>query len=311
VENLFIAFKTIFPIFAFMAIGYILRRLGKIDDELVRKMNKPLFYLFIPIMVFRAIYLINLENSATKLLLYMFSYFIVASILSALIVPRLIKDNRKRSVALQGVLRSNFMMFAIPMAGALYGTDRMGNTALMLAICTPYFNVFGVWALEYYNDQRPDGKKIFIDVLTTPVVVATIIGFALLFLKIPLPDLAMGIVDDLSTAATPLALIMLGGSFTFGGLRANKKLLTWSCFVRLVGVPFVVTLIGVLIGFRRQDLLTCLALSGGPASVSVYTMTVQMGGDDVYAGQLVAVSSTFSVLTLFMGVYILQSLGLL
>jgi len=310
-ESLFIAFKTIFPIFAFIAVGYTLRRLGKIDDNVVHNMNKPLYYFFIPILVFKSIFQIDLSHSAPRLLLYITVYMIICSAAALLIVPRFEKDNRKRGVTVQTFIRSNFLMFAIPMSTALYGDENLGNTVLALVVCTPYFNAFGVWSLEYFSDRRPNGKRILTDILTTPVVVFAILGFAMLYMNIRLPVLVMDIIGDLADVATPLALVMLGGTFTFSGLKKNSRAIIATCSARLIVIPLIVITAAIILGFRQQDLITLLALTGGPVSSSVYNMSLHLGGDDIYAGQLVVVSSTVSMLTLFLGVYTLQILGLL
>ena len=54
-----------------------------------------------------------------------------------------------------------------------------------------------------------------------------------------------------------------------------------------------------------------MIMFGAPTAVSSFTMAQQMDGDSELAGQLVVFSSAFSILTIFIWIFILKQLNLM
>ena len=65
-----------------------------------------------------------------------------------LIVPLIEKDNKKRGALLQGLFRSNFVIFGIPITESLFGSEKVGVAALLIAVIVTLFNILSVIALE-------------------------------------------------------------------------------------------------------------------------------------------------------------------
>ncbi|NLA53206.1 MAG: AEC family transporter, partial [Clostridiales bacterium] len=63
------------------------------------------------------------------------------------------------------------------------------------------------------------------------------------------------------------------------------------------------------LGFDKTAVLTAMALSAVPTAVSSYPTAKAMGADAVLAGQIVAVTSTLSILTVFLWVLSLSAMG--
>ena len=59
-------------------------------------------------------------------------------------------------------------------------------------------------------------------------------------------------------------------------------------------------------GFRDVQLAVLLSMSASPTAVSSYTMAQQMEGDDALAGQLVVYTTIFSILTVFLWIFLLK-----
>lgn len=124
----------------------------------------------------------------------------------------------------QGIFRSNYILFGLPMAASLYGTANTGTTAVLIAFVIPLFNRLSVVALEYLRGGKVSVKRIFAGVITNPLIVGALVAFAFVLIGIQLPTVVEQTVRDISKIATPLALIILGGSFTFSCLRPNSDI---------------------------------------------------------------------------------------
>ena len=80
---------------------------------------------------------------------------------------------------------------------------------------------------------------------------------------------------------------------------------------KLVFFPVLFLGIALLLGFRDAPLAVLLTVFGAPIAVSSFTMAQQMGGDHALAGQLVVFSSIFSVVTMFLFIFLLKEMAFL
>ena len=126
-----------------------------------------------------------------------------------------------------------------------------------------------------------------------------------------MPDFCGNVVRDLSRVATPLALVGLGGSFTFSAIKGNTVKLAFLLFFKLLIVPFTAIFLGAYaFGFEGAAIVTLISAFASPTAVSSFTMAQSMGGDSDLAAQTVVFTSVFSILTVFIIVAITKSLNL-
>lgn len=64
---------------------------------------------------------------------------------------------------IQGIFRSNFVLFRIPVATALVGEGKVGTTALLIGIVVPLFNLLAVVSLETFRGGILSVKKLFME----------------------------------------------------------------------------------------------------------------------------------------------------
>ncbi|MEG2700195.1 MAG: AEC family transporter, partial [Hungatella sp.] len=216
-----------------------------------------------------------------------------------------------RGVMIQGIFRSNYILFGLPMAASLFGASKTGTTAVLIAFVIPLFNLLSVVALEFFRGGKADIKRILIGVITNPLILGALAAFAFLLSGIRLPHLLEQTVRDISKIATPLALIILGGSFTFSRLRPNRKHIVTAVSSRLLLIPLCFVTLSVALGFRGVELGALLAMFASPTAVSSFTMAQQMQADDELAGQIVVVGSLCAVITIFFWISLLSYFGLL
>ena len=159
-ENLILSFNVVAPLFFMMVLGYFLKYIKMYDQHTLDIMNKVVFKVFLPVLLFYNVYTTDLgEALDLKLILYAASGVLILFFLLLLIVPRLEKENPKRGVLIQGVFRSNFVIFGIPVATSIYGEGNVGTTAMLIATIVPLFNVLAVISLEIFRDSQINVKK--------------------------------------------------------------------------------------------------------------------------------------------------------
>ena len=306
-ENFILSFNIIFPIFMIMAIGYVLGRMGIISDKTNTEMNKVVFKVCLPLQLFNNVYSSNLEESFNggMVLLAAVMILIFAGI-AVVLALALEKDNAKRGAMAQGMFRSNFVIFGLPVATSLFGDEAAAKASILIAVAVPMFNVLAVVVLTIFGSGTFNVKKIVKGVVTNPLIIASVIGLIFLATGITLPSQVHTVVKDLGKIATPLAFILLGASFHFDEVHQYLKHLTVSLSMRLVFFPLLTMAAAILLGFRNAELAILLTMSGAPVAVSSYTMAQQMGSDDKLAGQLVVLSSVLCIITMFLWIFTLK-----
>ncbi|NBI16221.1 AEC family transporter [Neglecta sp. X4] len=309
-ESLRIALEIVLPLFLLLAVGYCIKLTGIMNETSVRQTNNMIFKVFLPLLVFFNIYKTDLTSSFDmSLLLFAVVGVLLQFIISLCLVILLEHDNARRGVMLQGMFRSNFVLFGIPISTALFGDSAAGLASILIAVIIPLYNMLAVISLESFNGKKPSLWKILVGILTNPLIIASAAGILFVVFHIPLPTVLYKTVSDLSIIATPLAFVILGASFSFGETGRCVRDLCITLGAKLVTYPLLFIALAILMGFRDAHLAVLLTVFGSPIAVSSFTMAQQMGGDDKLAGQLVVFSSLLSVFTMFLFIFGLKELA--
>jgi len=310
-ESLKLSFEAVTPIFLLMLLGYVLKNIKVVDKKCFDGMNKLVFKVFLPTLLFYNIY--NTQNPEvfnSKLVVFTIVGVLVVFFVGYVSVLHLTKDNSRRGVMLQGFFRSNYAILGIPLVNYVCGEKASGLVSLMVAVVVPLFNVLAVVSLERFRDGNINVAKLLKGVITNPLIIGCVLGAVFFGFGITLPSVLEKTVSDISKIATPLAIIVLGASFTFSSIKGYVKELVITVSARLVIVPLVMLSIAAALGFKGEALACLMVVFGSPVAVSSFSMAKQMDGDENLAAQVVVVSSAACLLTLFAWIFALSSLGL-
>ena len=165
------------------------------------------------------------------------------------------------------------------------------------------------------------------------MIIGVFLGLAVLFIRGFIPTDAGGehlfsiknslpflysALASVSKTASPLALIVLGGQFSFKAIKGLLPQIAYGTLVRTVIVPATALTLAVLLSTHTGLLnlgsahyASLIALFGSPIAVSSAIMAGEMGNDSELAGQLVVWTSLVSMFTLFVIIMIMRGMGLL
>lgn len=312
-NNLSVSFQVVLPLFLMLLLGYAVRQTKLATPDCFTQMNKLTFRIFLPLVIFKNIYVSDLSTAFNgKLILSGIVIVLVMFALSFFAILKLEKENKRRGVLIQAIFRSNFIIFGLSVCANMYGDEACGAVSLLVTFIIPLYNILAVVALESF---RENGKfnilKILKGIATNPLILSAVLGLIVLLSGIRFPSVLEDTIFDLASVATPLALVVLGGSFEIGSVKNNLRPLFIGLIGRLVLMPAIFLPVCIYLGFRGPELLGLMVMLGAPTAVSSYTMAQQMDGDGELAGELVVFGTLFSVLTIFLWTFLLTSLGLL
>lgn len=309
-ENLIFSINVVLPIFLLMCIGTFLRKIKLIDRVFLEKANNFAFSVLLPVLLFNNIYKSKLSESV-NLKLIVFAVGIVLFIVGILfiVVPKIEKDNKNRGIIIQGLHRSNFVLFGLPLSKNIFGAENLGPVTTLTAIIIPLYNFLAVIILDWYSNDKSDYKKTIVSILKNPLIIGSVTGIAFAALSIKLPSFLEKTVSDVAGMATPLALIVLGGDIEIKNIGKNIKHIALITVGKLLVIPVFVLAAAMMFGFRGVELGALFSMVAPSISVSSYTMALQYDCNSELAGQLVFVTTLFSPLTIFVFIFALKTIG--
>ena len=322
-QSLIFAVNATFPIIMLVALGYFLKRIGLVDAGLSKKLNKLVFRVFLPAMLFLNVYCINASmNIGFGYIIFAGVAELIVFILALVIVPLVSGKGEIRSVLAQAVFRSNFALIGLPLAESLFGAEGVAVTSLLSAFSIPLFNIFAILCFSFFcGAGKPSLKKILLEIAKNPLIISVALGAIFLLLKNQfmkagvdfrlenLPPLYTAL-TSLSAVATPLALISLGAQFEFSKTGDFRREIVFGVAARNFVVPSLLLFVAYLLGlFGGAHFAAFVALFATPIAVSSVPMAQELGGDSNLAGQLVVWTTLISAGTIFLFSFILKYIG--
>jgi len=315
ITNLLFSVNVVAPLFILMAAGYFARKIHFVSPEFLAQMNRFVFQFLLPLMLFQDIretYQGDFSN--TKMIAYALGGVFGVIILTTVLVHIFIRRKGQQGSMIQGIYRSNFLIYGFPLAKAMYGDEATANIAMLMAIIIPVYNIVAVVVLTLHsehNNERISLTRLFKGIVTNPLIIGSVVGVIFGAVHIEFPHFLEQPVSQLAGVATPLALFVMGGEFRFSRLKHHYGKAITATVARLVVIPVVLLYICINAGFRGSELAVFVSLFATPTAVVSYIMADNMGNDGELAAQIVVLTTVASCLTIFLIVYFLKTWGYL
>ncbi len=317
------AVNAVLPIVLMVATGYVAKRMELINGSVSKAVNKIVFRLLLPCMLFLNVY--KIDSVVSIDLGYVWFAIAVTILVFAVGIPLCMlvtKKKGQRGALLQATFRSNFALIGIPLATSLFGEEGGMIATLLSAFCIPIFNVLAVISLTVFgNGRRIDFKKILLGILKNPLIQSIALGGVCLIIRsaferngisFRLTELSplYSVIEQFSKTATPIALLMLGAEFELSAIPTLKRQIVFGTAMRVLIVPTAALSVAYLIGgFGGAHFAAFVALFASPVAVSSVPMAQEMDADSALAGQLVIWTTITSTLTIFLFSFILKAIG--
>lgn len=308
-ESLIMASRVVIPMAMMVGIGMLLRIVQLTDEPTMKKVDKLIFNVFMPMLSFYNIYKTDFSKlTQVGYIVFGCGILVVLFLASMMIVPKFVRPMPTAAALGQAVFRSNYLIFGAAVAESIYGAGNFGMITLLGAVAVPLYNALAAILLEKARNGSASVKKLLLAIAKNPTVIATVLGISVNMLGILLPELVLEVVQDLSGLTTPLSFLSIGVTLKLG--QAEKKgCLLAGILLRLVLVPALIMPLAILCGFRGQELCALMILFAAPVAVSSYPMAVAMGADGDLAAQLVAYTTVLCLPTIFLWTLLLNSMG--
>lgn len=309
-ENFYIALNAVLPMFIMLFIGFAIRKLNILNESFLPQLNKLVFTVFFPFLMFNNIYGSDFGSVFNpKLLIFAVVAVAVVYMLSVGFTLLVEKSNYSRGAMIQAIYRSNFVLMGMPIVENIFGEGKLGMTAVLVTVIVPMYNILAVITLEIFRGNKINFLKILNGIATNPLIIGSGAGISAVALNVKLPQTINSVVSDIAGAATPIALMVLGASVTFKSIKNCRRNLVFCIIARLVAVPALCLTAASLLGFRGVDFVSLIGLFCSPCAVSSFTMSQQMGSDYELSGATVVFTSITACFTMFLWIFLFKQLN--
>ncbi len=306
-----LAFNVVIPLIIYMGVGVLIRGIGLFSEDTLKEMNDVIFKVFIPLSLFFDIYGADFGAALQWPLFVWTAGLITASfVVSLLLCKKFIPDRADVPTVAQGIFRPNTVLFGIVISDSIAGDTGAAITSALFAVVVPLLNILAVIDFEVMRGGKVDIKKTLLQIVKNPLVLAGFLGALVNLSGVRIPQLLYEPLNVLGDLASPLALVVLGAMLSFRNMKSHKGRLLTAVFCRLVVVPAVCITIMALLGYRGATMAALLAIFVSPTAVASTPMAQALGGNVKLAGEIVALTTALSVITVFLFTAALSNLGL-
>ncbi len=299
-------------LFILLAVGFLCRKLGIIDDVASKKLSKLILWVGQPALLAGSLagaeY--NEENLKTALIMIVLGFvfhFILAAISYLFALP-LYKNIDEQKLSEFGFMFTNCAFIGFPIFEALLP----GRGQFMASFLCVSFNILlWTWGLIIMGRKRNDIKLTVKKALVNFGTIPCVIGFAFFLLKAPavgfeLPEFITKALQYISNLCTPISVLVTGA--LIATQSAKKIFLSWKLYyynaVKLFVFPLLICLLSKLVliivpieGLEIYAIFVTAAASL-PTASSVTMMAENYGLDSGYSSLTVGTTSILSVLTI-------------
>ncbi|OXT02415.1 transporter [Notoacmeibacter marinus] len=292
---------AIWPVFALILIGFLLRRTAFPDPAFWPAAEKLNYFLLFPALLVLNLSKAPLDDPAILNL----GGAVLATILIVTAATALIARMRGWNAArhgplLQGLIRFNTYL-GLAVAASLGGPDAVARAAVLMAIAVPTVNVLSVFALA--GGRSVGLRQLIRPLVRNPLILACLIGIALSVSDIGTPPYSGEILDFLGAASLPLGLLCVGAALKPDTARRETVAILANSAARLLAVPALAFAIGTLLGLGRTEMLVLVTFTAIPTAATAYVLTTQMKGDGTLMAGLTTAQTVLAVLTLPLALY--------
>ncbi|AHM75336.1 AEC family transporter [Yersinia hibernica] len=310
------AFSVTVPSLLMMLLGVLLRRFGLMDDRFCDGATKLVFNLALPCLLFFSVATnhVNLLDNL-PLAIYGAVGTLVTFLLLEIAAKWLVKDPRERGVFVQGGFRANTAIMGLAFAMTAYGNEGVALGSMYLTVTVLLFNMLSVITLTRSLQTGQSGQvsklALLRSIITNPLIIGLLCGVVYARTDLPIPQVLVQTGSYISALALPLALLCTGASLDWHAMFRSSNVAALSSTAKLFVVPILMTLGGLLMGFRGATLGIIFLFSATPTAAGSYVMTRAMGGNAVLAANIIAMTTVGSFFTTALGIYFLRSWGVM
>lgn len=298
--------NSLAPVFLVIGLGAALRATGFLSESFFRGMNKLVFWVALPVLLFHKIAVAEFRGGPAMKVFVVLAAGAAVCIGAAYLLAWLLKVPwTARGAYAQAAFRGNLAYVGLPVilysVGAAVGGGEIEAIAVLaLAPLVPLYQLAAVLVLLVHAEgpRRPSVGQVAWKTAGNPLLVACVLGGGFAWAGLALPDWADRSCAAVGQMALPLALLAIGASLTPARVRGSLLHSVSVSAVKVALAPAAGYVVAVWLGMSGDEMKIAMIYLACPTAVASYVMAEQLGGDDALAGSAVVISTLMALVSL-------------
>jgi predicted permease len=294
--------NSLFPVFAIIVLGHILKRFGMTNDRFLSKSDRLIYFVLFPILLFWKIGAAQpAANMNFDYCLAALSAVTVVFVLSILYIKTCKVGNFQAGTFSQSCYRFNSY---VGMALVLSAFGEAGGRyfGILIGIVIPWINVMAVTVLIWFSGRRlafwKQVQVTFKAVFTNPLFIACVAGFIYSNTLSSFPKPIEDTFSLLSRITIPLALLSIGGTLTLKSLKTYFNLSIVASGFKLLVLPLTGYFMLGFFNVTGLPFNVSMVFFVLPTSTAMYVLSSQLNSDTDLASASIFVSTILSFFSL-------------
>lgn len=281
------------PDFLLIAGGAALRRLPGFGAELWSGVERLVYFVLFPALLFRSLALSKLGFSdAASLATVGIAFTAAGIVLAALARPLFRLPQPTFAACFQCGFRFNTYI-ALAVASRVAGAQGLAAISLLVGVLVPIVNVAAVGMLAHGR-----GGGVARELLRNPLVLACAAGIGWKIAGAPLPGVVDHVLELLASAALPLGLLAVGAGLTLTRSALPLPALAWWNAVKLVALPAIALALAPVAALTATEREVAVLMAAVPTAPSAYILATRMKGDGPAVALLISSGTLLAAITL-------------
>jgi len=223
----------------------------------------------------------------------------VISLLAYLAAKPIAVSSRATGTFIQSASHGNLGYIGLAVVYYHMGREGFTTATILAGFLMLLQNLISVVALQIFSQSSPGSKILysFKKVLGNPVILAAMGGMLFSIAGVGLPEIVSRSLGIVGNMALPLALIVIGGSISFGLIRSHLASASAASLFKIVLMPAIGLVFYYCAGVEVAEFLPALILLASPTASVAYVMAVEMGGSPELASASVSIGTLASLIT--------------
>ncbi len=304
--------NTLLPLLLIVGLGAFLRRIGFLSPAQVREINRLLYWVALPAMLFYQTAEAQIQGDAVLRVCLVLCGGMIAALLAGYALARILRVPQGALGAfVQGSYRSNLAYIGLPVillaltnAGGGVAADQRALAVVAIGMLTPAYNLVAVVVLLTARPTNgktqigPEIRRILLAMVSNPLVISCAAGLLVALLPWDLPAVLHQTFATVGQMSTALALIGIGASLTLAALGENLRLASAAALIKVGLSPLAGYFFATWLGLAPVELQIALICLACPTAAASYVMAEQLGSDAKLAASIIVLSTLLSVVSL-------------
>lgn len=304
---------VILPVFLILGAGYFAAWRKIVDEAAIDGVMKFAQNFAVPALLFRSMSKLDLAQSFDPALLL--SFYIGALTAGALgyAGARLLFARPPAdALAIAFVASfSNTLLLGLPITERAYGAEALAGNYAIISVHSPLLYAIGISLMEMVRSKGEGLAKLALtrrvlkSILSQPLVIGILSGFAVNLSGLPLPGVVVSAVDMMVKAAIPAALFGLGGVLLRYRPEGDMKTIAFVSTLTLIVHPLITYGLGHAFGLTIDQMRSAVITAAMAPGVNAFLYANMYGVAKRVAASTVLLATAATILTAWGWLHIL------